>query len=101
MLRLNSSSDVSCQMPKYWMRDVEKVKRRLCTLPFRASLSTRSTSRGLGWIRLRKPGGRLLMLEGSKQGMDSLNEFRAAFGLNPIPVKWHNLFFDDEVLIRF
>lgn len=48
-----------------------------------------------------KPGGRLLMLEGSKQGMDSLNEFRAAFGLNPIPAKWHNLFFDDEVLIRF
>lgn len=55
----------------------------------------------LALMAMLKPGGRLLMLEGSKQGMDSLNEFRAAFGLNPIPVKWHNLFFDDEVLIRF
>jgi SAM-dependent methyltransferase len=55
----------------------------------------------LDLMAILKPGGRLLMLEGSKQGMDSLNEFRAAFGLNPIPAKWHNLFFDDEVLIRF
>ena len=48
-----------------------------------------------------KPGGRLLMLEGSRQGVDSLNEFRSAFGLDPIPVKWHNLFFDDDLLISF
>jgi len=48
-----------------------------------------------------KPGGRLLMLEGSRQGVDSLNEFRAAFDLEPIPVKWHNLFFDDQALIDF
>ena len=41
------------------------------------------------------------MLEGSKQGVDSLNEFRAACGLNPIPVKWHNLFFDDDLLAEF
>lgn len=48
-----------------------------------------------------KPGGRLLMLEGSRQGVDSLNEFRAAMGLEPIPVKWHNLFFDDRALVAF
>jgi hypothetical protein len=48
-----------------------------------------------------KPGGRLLMLEGSRQGVDSLNEFRAAMGLEPIPVKWHNLFFDDRTLTDF
>ena len=48
-----------------------------------------------------KPGGRLLMLEGSRQGVDSLNEFRAAMGLEPIPVKWHNLFFDDRTLVDF
>jgi len=48
-----------------------------------------------------KPGGRLLMLEGSRQGVDSLNEFRAAFDLEPIPVKWHNLFFDDQALVDF
>lgn len=48
-----------------------------------------------------KLGGQLLMLEGSRKGVDSLNEFRAALGLEPIPVKWHNLFFDDETLIGF
>ncbi|HEY2971161.1 MAG TPA: class I SAM-dependent methyltransferase [Pyrinomonadaceae bacterium] len=48
-----------------------------------------------------KPGGRLLMLEGSRQGVDSLNEFRAAFGLEPLQVKWHNLFFDDCSLVDF
>lgn len=48
-----------------------------------------------------KRGGRLLMLEGSQQGVDSLNEFRAALGLEPIPVKWHNLFFDDHALVDF
>ena len=48
-----------------------------------------------------KPGGRLLMLEGSRRGVDSLNEFRVAMGLEPIPVKWHNLFFDDDTLIGF
>jgi ubiquinone/menaquinone biosynthesis C-methylase UbiE len=48
-----------------------------------------------------KNGGRLLMLEGSRQGVDSLNEFREAWGLEPIPVKWHNLFFDDKSLVDF
>ncbi len=48
-----------------------------------------------------KPGGRLLMLEGSRQGVDALNKFRAAWGLEPIPVKWHNLFFDDEQLVEY
>lgn len=50
-----------------------------------------------------KPTGRLLMLEGSRQGVDSLNELRSAAGpkLKPIPVRWHNLFFDDDVLITF
>jgi SAM-dependent methyltransferase len=55
----------------------------------------------LDLMELLKPGGRLLMLEGSKQGVDSLNEFRRVWGLNPIPVKWHNLFFDDHLLIDF
>jgi hypothetical protein len=48
-----------------------------------------------------KPNGRLLMLEGSRQGVDSLNEFRAALGLKPIEIKWHNLFFDDQILVDF
>jgi len=48
-----------------------------------------------------KPGGRLLMLEGSQQGVDALNELRSVWALQPIPVKWHNLFFDDDLLIGF
>lgn len=55
----------------------------------------------LDLVSMLKTGGRLLMLEGSKQGVDSLNEFRSAVGLEPIPVKWHNLFFDDHALVDF
>ncbi len=48
-----------------------------------------------------KESGKLLMLEGSQQGTNELNEFRAAWGMKPIQVKWHNLFFDDDLLIDF
>lgn len=48
-----------------------------------------------------KKNGKLLILEGSKTGVDSLNDFRAIFGLEPINVRWHNLFFDDEQLVEF
>lgn len=52
-------------------------------------------------LRLLKPGGKLILLEGSKAGLDSLNEFRAALEMQPIPPKWHNLFFDDDLLAAF
>src|SRR5262249_673112 len=52
-------------------------------------------------MQLLKPGGQLLMMEGSQQGVRSLNDLRSSLGLQPIPIKWHNLFFDDELLIRF
>jgi ubiquinone/menaquinone biosynthesis C-methylase UbiE len=52
-------------------------------------------------VALLKPGGRLLMLEGSKPGVDDLNRFRAACGLPPIPVRWHNRFFDDLEIQQF
>ncbi len=52
-------------------------------------------------IGLLKPGGSLLMLEGSQQGAEELNSLRAAFGLPPIPVKWHNHFVSDEALAGF
>jgi ubiquinone/menaquinone biosynthesis C-methylase UbiE len=55
----------------------------------------------LSLMAMLKPGGKLLMLEGSQQGVDSLNEFRGALGLEAIPVKWHNLFFDDDSLVKF
>lgn len=48
-----------------------------------------------------KKGGRLLMLEGSEDGVNELNEFRMLLGLDPINVKWHNLFFKDQLLEPF
>lgn len=48
-----------------------------------------------------KKGGKLILLEGSIDGVNSLNHFRKIFDLKPIPVKWHNLFFDDKTLIKF
>lgn len=47
------------------------------------------------------PGGRLLMLEGSLNGVHELNDLRHHFSLPPIGVKWHNLFFDDVALNEF
>lgn len=52
-------------------------------------------------IRMTRPGGRLIIFEGSIQGVNELNNFRSIWGLPPIPVKWHNLFFDDTSLISF
>lgn len=54
----------------------------------------------LDLMALLKPGGRLLLLEGSQDGVDALNRFRSACGLEPIPVKWHNLFFEDRKLVE-
>ncbi|MDD5399356.1 MAG: class I SAM-dependent methyltransferase [Dehalococcoidia bacterium] len=48
-----------------------------------------------------KHGGLFLMLEGSKQGLMNLNKLRTQNGLNEIQMVWHNLFFDDQELIRF
>lgn len=55
----------------------------------------------LDLMSLLKSNGRLIMVEGSMQGVDSLNLFRNLLGLEPIPVKWHNLFFDDDDLVAF
>lgn len=48
-----------------------------------------------------KPGGILLMLEGSIDGVNSLNKWRSFYGLPSIPIKWHNYFFKDTALIKF
>jgi len=46
----------------------------------------------LGFMNMLKTGGQLIMLEGSKNGANDLNEFRKAYGLEPIPIQWHNYF---------
>lgn len=43
-----------------------------------------------------KPGGKLLLLEGNLTGVNELNHVRHLMNLSPIPVKWHNRFFDDQ-----
>lgn len=48
-----------------------------------------------------KKGGKLLMLEGSEDGVKQLNDFRSIFGLSPIEIKWHNLFFKNDLLETF
>jgi SAM-dependent methyltransferase len=48
-----------------------------------------------------KTGGRLMLFEGSEDGVTQLNHFRSFFGLGPIDIKWHNLFFKDELMNSF
>lgn len=48
-----------------------------------------------------KLGGKLLLLEGSENGVNQLNAIRLHMGLEPIPVKWHNLFFKNDVFESF
>lgn len=55
----------------------------------------------LDLTKLLKEGGKFLMLEGSENGVKQLNDFRTIFGLEPLEIKWHNLFFKDELLEPF
>ncbi len=53
----------------------------------------------LGLMDRLKPQGTLLMLEGCVDGVNELNDFRSLYGMEAIPVKWHNLFFENAKLI--
>jgi len=48
-----------------------------------------------------KKGGKLLMFEGSEDGVNQLNILRGLFGMPPIEIKWHNLFFRNELVNTF
>ena len=39
-----------------------------------------------------------MLLEGSKQGIKTINQIRTQYGLAEIPVAWYNLFFNDRLL---
>ncbi len=54
-----------------------------------------------GLIQALSPSGRLILLEGHQKGVDELNAYRQASELEPIPVKWHNLFLDEDKLLPF
>jgi SAM-dependent methyltransferase len=50
----------------------------------------------ISWLR---PGGRLILVENFLDGLQKLNSVRVSFGLDPIPVRWHNRYLlMDEVL---
>lgn len=46
-------------------------------------------------------GGRLILVENTVDGLMRLNHARGLFGLEPIAVRWHNLYFNDERLREF
>lgn len=45
------------------------------------------------------PGGRLVLVESTRQGQDRLNAMRGAVGLTPIPYHWHNHYLDQEAFL--
>lgn len=45
-------------------------------------------------------GGRLALVESTRQGQERLNDLRGRVGLNPIPFHWHNLYLDEPEFLR-
>jgi len=46
-----------------------------------------------------RPGGYYFCIENFMQGQNNFNQLRSAMGLPPIPVRWHNNFFDEKVFV--
>ena len=51
-------------------------------------------------IKNLRPGGKLILSEGSLQGSKKLDQFRTKLKLVPIPIRWHNVFIDDYNLTK-
>lgn len=47
------------------------------------------------------PGGRLIFVEGSRDGRESLNRLRESLGLPAMPRVWHNVDFDEEATLAW
>ncbi len=54
-----------------------------------------------GILAVLKPGGRLILVEGSADGRAKLNGLRQAVGLEPMPPVWHNIDFREAPLLEF
>jgi len=48
---------------------------------------------------LLKPSGHLILVERSRQGLDSLNGLRKKIGLDPIPERFHNHYINESLLM--
>ena len=59
---------------------------------------TRALKNIHAWLR---PGGHLLLSENTVQGLKKINGLRMAVGLHELPVRWHNLYFDEDQLLEF
>ncbi len=46
-----------------------------------------------------KENGYWIFIEGTRQGLENLNRQRDILGLKPIPMPWHNCFFDEKELL--
>lgn len=49
--------------------------------------------------RILKPQGLYLMCEDTEQGLNNLNVVREHVGLEPIKVRWHNLYLDEQHIL--
>jgi len=45
---------------------------------------------------LLKPGGKLVLIESTRQGQEKINSLRELSGLDSIPYHWHNLYLDEN-----
>lgn len=48
-----------------------------------------------------KPGGKYLMMECTKQGLNKINEVRQNLELETIKERWHNKYLDEEKIIEY
>lgn len=53
-----------------------------------------------GLAHVLRPGGWYIAIENFKEGHDNMNAARAQMGLPPIPVRWHNLFFEEPAFCK-
>jgi SAM-dependent methyltransferase len=64
--------------------------------------STDHQRRALGNIAaVVRPGGRFIFCEGSEDGRRRVNELRESAGLAPMPPIWHNLDFNEAILMQW
>ncbi len=52
-------------------------------------------------FRVLKKDGLYIMCENTLNGLNKINSMRRSVGLNEIPMKWHNQYFDEKLLFNF
>jgi len=90
--------------------DIRKIKQQLAGQQFDFVLTDRSLINleksieqleAIGNIaNLVRPGGHYLAIENFVEGNERLNELRKNFELPPIPIRWHNKFFEENSFIE-